>query len=144
MDYPLAANRPGKGMESTMEILDCRPEMLIPPHEPQDEAKLEGLIADMRARGWVGPPILVVGDPEEDGELLALTGSHRLRAARVAGLDTVPVAMTDLPTGWSVDGADLIDAGGCTCRDFAGLCHEDFEPEAKALLRDPPAAADSE
>jgi hypothetical protein len=40
-----------------------------------DDAKTVRLVADMRARGWQGPPLVV------DGEN-ALTGSHRLAAVR--------------------------------------------------------------
>jgi hypothetical protein len=57
-------------------------------HHAVSRQHLESLAADMRERGWVGRPLLTVKD--EDGNHQALTGSHRLRAAELAGLDEVP------------------------------------------------------
>lgn len=45
-------------------------------HQVRDEAKLAEIEASMAANGWVGAPIVT------DGEYEALTGSHRLVAAR--------------------------------------------------------------
>lgn len=53
---------------------------LRPPHEPRDSAKLAAIEASMRDAGWVGLPVLVWRDGE------ALTGSHRIAAARITGV----------------------------------------------------------
>ena len=58
-----------------------------PPHEVTDTEKLNLLIKSMKENGWQGRPILIydVGRGNE-----ALTGSHRIQAARQAGIE-VPV-----------------------------------------------------
>jgi hypothetical protein len=62
-------------------------EMVDPNHlEPVNDVhkdKVKALTAGMKKRGWVGRPLVVVDDQ-------ALTGSHRLHAARAAGIN-VPV-----------------------------------------------------
>lgn len=67
-------------MEAQIEYLD--PEDIQPPHEVQDEEKVEQLAASMReaADGWVGRPLVVW---RAHGVCQALTGSHRLAAARL-------------------------------------------------------------
>ena len=66
------------------------PNLITPPHAVRDEAKLADLVASMRRAGWVDRPILIV----DCGTWQALTGSHRLAAAIVAGID-VPVIEAD-------------------------------------------------
>lgn len=62
---------------------------IIPPHEVTDQTKLDKLVADMQSRGWQGAPIVLVDD-------LALCGSHRIEAARIAGIEVPTVQATDL------------------------------------------------
>lgn len=76
----------------------------MPPHivqpdeyvDPQDLVPLNGvdseeffrcLLRDMRRRGWHGRPLLAT---ESDGVWYAITGSHRIAAAREVGI-RVPV-----------------------------------------------------
>lgn len=60
--------------------------MLIQPlHEPESIAKVEAIAASMRTHGWVGRPILICDGDSEAPQ--AFTGSHRLAAARLAGID---------------------------------------------------------
>jgi len=80
-----------------------------PPHDPTDLGKVERLAADMAARGWQGPPVVVDGD-------WALTGSHRIAAHMLLwdrdGIDVrIPrVQIGDLVTAagwdWQADVAD--------------------------------------
>lgn len=55
-----------------------------PPHEIDNFAKLENLKSSILKSGWRGPPLIVNGDQ-------ALTGTHRLAAAKQIGLRLVPV-----------------------------------------------------
>ena len=63
-----------------------------PPHEVNDAAKVAAIAADLEVNGWTGRPLLVlqVGDYYK-----ALTGTHRLAAAKAAGLEDVPVVEVD-------------------------------------------------
>jgi ParB-like chromosome segregation protein Spo0J len=65
------------------------------PHEARDRQHLDALTVSMEADGWQGRPLLVLaGAGEEGGQ--AWTGSHRLAAARAAGLQEVPAVIVDL------------------------------------------------
>ncbi len=78
---------------------------IIPLHEPRDAAKLAALTESMVEHGWTGRPILAI---DNGNGYIALTGSHRIAAARAAGLDEIPV--------YAIDGTCHILAtnGGCT------------------------------
>jgi hypothetical protein len=52
----------------------------------------DALVQDMKRNGWRGRPVLVLR--QVDGQDRALTGSHRIAAAREAGVD-VPVVYVD-------------------------------------------------
>ena len=54
-------------------------ESIITINDTENE-KLASLIENMEANGWVGLPIIVVID--ENNEYYAITGSHRVKAAR--------------------------------------------------------------
>lgn len=53
-----------------------------------DEGKVRRIAASMKARGWDGRPLLVEEDLHRG--LTAWTGSHRIEAAKVAGLREIP------------------------------------------------------
>lgn len=72
---------------------------LTPYHEAYDQDKLQALVADMIANGWVGAPLVKFDDQ-------LLTGSHRYRAAELAELDHIPVV--DYKDVFCVDDADEI------------------------------------
>lgn len=55
---------------------------IAPLHGVRDEEKLATLVESMRRDGWVGEPVLVV-------EGCGWTGSHRVAAAQLAGIDVV-------------------------------------------------------
>jgi hypothetical protein len=79
-----------------------RPKAIEPPHGVRDEKKLDSLVESMKEKGWVGRPILAydIGRGPE-----ALTGSHRIQAARKAGIDEIPVVMVDNEIGNYIDEA---------------------------------------
>jgi len=79
-----------------------RPKAIEPPHGVRDQKKLDSLVESMKEKGWVGRPILAydIGRGPE-----ALTGSHRIQAARKAGIDEIPVVMVDNEIGNYIDEA---------------------------------------
>lgn len=86
---------PENRSEQKMYLKTVRISNIIPFHEVRDQDKFEKLTADMEENGWKGRPLLVIGC---GGEYRALTGSHRLPAARKAGLEEVPVACVEYGT----------------------------------------------
>lgn len=84
------------------ETASLSPSLVYPPHEPSMADHLDALTESMRRDGWQGRPILAFCSGEGDA-VRALTGSHRIAAARAAGLDTIPVLVL------TVDDVDLHD-----------------------------------
>lgn len=66
------------------------PFLITPPHEVRDAAKLAQLVESMRRDGWTGRPVVIV----DTGTWQAITGSHRIEAARILGID-VPTVEAD-------------------------------------------------
>jgi ParB-like chromosome segregation protein Spo0J len=60
---------------------------LTPLHEPREIEHVRNLADDMKENGWIGRPLLVI---ERESDFLAWTGSHRIAAAKLAGLKTIP------------------------------------------------------
>ena len=71
--------------------------VIVPnPHQPRlafDPTALDELAASMREHGVLQPPV-VMQLPNGDYQLIA--GERRVRAAKLAGLDTVPVVVKDV------------------------------------------------
>jgi hypothetical protein len=63
------------------------PSSIKPLNKVEDRKKYNEILESMKQEGWQGRPILAY---EENGKTKALTGSHRIYAARKAGID-VPV-----------------------------------------------------
>lgn len=61
-------------------------------HHKIDEEKAASLAAAMRKDGWTERRLLAV---ECDGHYVAITGTHRIEAARRAGLTSVPALILD-------------------------------------------------
>ena len=78
-----------KGMREIEPDVYAEPSEVRPFHEVRDSAKLEKLVKAMEENGWVGRPLLAIDKGNEGFE--ALTGSHRLEAAKKAGLDEIPL-----------------------------------------------------
>lgn len=64
------------------------PNAILPPHEPRERERHRKLLASMKRGGWRGRPLLVV--ETSPGRFQALTGSHRIAAARDMGLASIP------------------------------------------------------
>jgi len=69
--------------------------VIFPPHAADDAAKVDALAAAMDANGWEGRPVLAVRIGGSTSEVQALTGSHRIAAARRAGVG-VEVLLVEL------------------------------------------------
>lgn len=74
----------------TMENIVISPWRITPPHSVTDQEKFESIRDGLELNGWTGRPILVL---EWGEEWIALTGSHRIAAARAAGFEGVPCAV---------------------------------------------------
>lgn len=81
---------------------ESSPDFPEPRHEVKNTETVERLAASMRENGWVGRPALIV---REGDTRVAWTSTHRLAAAKAAGLKPSDVPMVE------VDGAALRAAG---------------------------------
>lgn len=83
------------------------PDHLEPAHEVRSEAYAAELAESMRANGWQGAPVVIV---ERDGaDPLAVTGSHRIAAARAADILIPIVYLADITDAHGIDLAGLIE-----------------------------------
>jgi ParB-like chromosome segregation protein Spo0J len=79
------------------EVID--PDRIQPLHEPDDTDKVADLTAAMTADGWTGAPVIVIDGVDRGwgaGDPQAITGSHRIAAARAAGIDIPTVNFRDV------------------------------------------------
>lgn len=60
---------------------------ITPLHAARYRKHVRELAHDMRRNGWQGRPLLVI---ERDNDYLAWTGSHRIAAAKEAGIRQIP------------------------------------------------------
>lgn len=67
------------------EIDDLDPYEIQPLNAITDQAKYEKMVEDMETEGYKGAPIVAMENGNEG--YIALTGSHRIYAARRAGID---------------------------------------------------------
>jgi hypothetical protein len=81
---------------------------IIPLHEVRDSEKLATIAASMEQNGWQGHPVLVV----DCGEYFqAITGSHRIAAAELAGVEVeFEVIEQGVYTGSNDDEVELYEA----------------------------------
>lgn len=108
---------------------------IVPPHEVRDKEHLLSLTKSMKDSGWQGRPILTydVGRGEE-----ALTGSHRIEAARQANID-VPIYRIE-NAGDYVDknGKSILDVGFMDIDDQVKWLNKFGDKNAAKLLRQEP------
>ena len=116
------------------------------PRRDFDETALQALADSIRAAG-VLQPLLVV---EENGRYRIVAGERRFRAARIAGLDTVPCIVRDLSAQEQMEAA-LIEnlqredlnpiEEAAAVKQFMEACHYTQEQAAKRLGKSRPALA---
>lgn len=86
------------------------PSELEPPNEPSDHYKVHKLARSMEDDGWQGYPLVV-----HEGR--ALNGSHRLAAAKQAGLSSVPtMSVEEVARSIGVDLDDYREDGRLVAR----------------------------
>lgn len=97
-------------------------------HEPTNKDHLNELIESMEENGWNGRPLLVV---DCGGEYSALTGSHRIAAARKAELDEVPCAIVDCGTMFEDNDITVSDL---KCPSYIMSLLEEYDADAAELF----------
>ena len=106
-----------------------------PPHNVRDNKKLLALTESMKNTGWQGRPILTydVGRGEE-----ALTGSHRIKAAREANIE-VPIYRIE-NAGDYVDknGKSILDVGFMELNEQVKWLNKFGDKNAAKLLKQEP------
>jgi hypothetical protein len=105
---------------------------VFPVHKVQDSKKFEAIYRDMVKNGWTGRPILAI---ENDGAAFALTGSHRIAAAKKAGID-IPVIYVDETAAQTElrDGTFLFDNIGAGDDRVADMLREAGDARAADLM----------
>ncbi|HEY0825012.1 MAG TPA: ParB/RepB/Spo0J family partition protein [Ramlibacter sp.] len=91
------AGGPNPGQPASLMLQDMVPGM-YQPRTRMDEGALYELAESIKAQG-IMQPILVrkLSDGEHAGKYEIIAGERRFRAARLAGLDSVPVLVRDVP-----------------------------------------------
>lgn len=109
----MAKKRPGlgKGLEALIPSKDADDESLDPtgvldvpidaistnPHQPRrgfDHEELHELATSIEEHGVI-QPVILVPKKDRDGEFALIAGERRLKAARIAGLDTIPAILRE-------------------------------------------------
>src|SRR3954453_12852872 len=90
-------NGPGPGLPASLMLDDMVPGM-YQPRTHMDEGALYELAESIKAQG-IMQPILVrrLAQGDNAGKYEIIAGERRFRAARLAGLDSVPVLVRDVP-----------------------------------------------
>lgn len=100
-----------------------------PLHTAEDAAKIDAIAESMRANGWVGNPILV--DDEDSNEPQAFTGSHRIAAAEIAGIEVEVYSLADSGIDIGALMFDCLDDD-----DRLELIEESDDEEATRIMRE--------
>ncbi|WP_310626625.1 ParB/RepB/Spo0J family partition protein [Limnohabitans sp.] len=97
VDDSLAAQNAADGLPTTLPLTQMVPGM-YQPRTRMDEGALYELAESIKAQG-IMQPILVrqLHDGPNAGKYEIIAGERRSRAAKIAGLDTVPVLVRDVP-----------------------------------------------
>jgi hypothetical protein len=82
-----------------------KPTDLDAPHAPDRDDDLATITASMNESGWSGRPLLAAR--YDEAPLTCQTGSHRLSAARTAGLSEVPVVVIDCASALEGEDASM-------------------------------------
>ena len=123
--------------------LDRNPDQ---PRRDFDEAALQTLADSIRTAG-VLQPLLVV---EQNGRYRIVAGERRFRAARIAGLDTVPCIVRDFTAEEQMEAALIENVQredlnpieeAAAVKQFMDACHYTQEQAAKRLGKSRPALA---
>ncbi|RKI08298.1 hypothetical protein D7Y15_26170 [Corallococcus sp. AB030] len=123
-----------------MGIIKVRINEIHTPKRELNNETMASLRASMADEKWQPRPLVLAPRDESTRSFLALTGSHRLAAARLAGRDSIPAVVVRLGTGLRVHVADQDDPGLlCTSADGKPIARAELE---KHLRQWDPEAAD--
>jgi ParB family chromosome partitioning protein len=85
---------------ATSEPVEVAVDSILPnPHQPRkafDEASIQSLAASLKSSGLVQPIVVRRAAGGHSGQFELIAGERRLRAAKVAGLPTIPVLIRDV------------------------------------------------
>lgn len=110
-----------------LKVIYLNPRRILPPHEVRRHGHLRELVVLMRRSGWQGRPLLV--EKLAGGRhFFAWTGTHRLAAAKAAGLRQIPCVLVNRGRAPKV-----LPQGASTTSDVSRL-------RALSTRRDPAAA----
>lgn len=84
------------GSGSGGDSVGMSPDDITPVNDITNQSKFEDIAADMKENGWQGDPILAY---EGGNGMQSVTGSHRIYAAREAGLNEIPVSVIKFERG---------------------------------------------
>src|SRR3954452_9980337 len=93
------------------EVFYLDPTEPIPPNRIQNWTQYNRILASMKRDGWCGPPLVVMSRDHYDPPCppIAITGSHRLRAADLADIEVPCVELADLYQRYGMNLDDLLD-----------------------------------
>ncbi|WP_027994876.1 ParB/RepB/Spo0J family partition protein [Simplicispira psychrophila] len=126
VEHPAAAPLQDDGLPHSLALTDLVPGR-YQPRTHMDEGALYELAESIKAQG-IMQPILVrrLAEGEHAGQYEIIAGERRFRAAKLAGLDSVPVLVRDVP-----------DAAAAAMALIENMQREDLNPleEAQGLSR---------
>lgn len=72
-------------------------------HEVRDRAKVAAIAESLERDGWVGAPVVVY----DSGVLTAVTGTHRLAACEIAGIQAPTITLAEIFAECGLDLAEI-------------------------------------
>lgn len=96
----------------------------VAPHNVDDAMKVAEIATSLRANGWTGAPIVVWGESD------ALTGTHRLAACEVAGIEPETITLEEV---FAEDDADWNEAMRLYNEGTTGIVGIDIVPALNLL-----------
>jgi hypothetical protein len=135
----LGMNAAPKAIKDLMPIEYKSAMSIEPPHKVRDNKKLLSLIESMKNTGWQGRPILTydVGRGNE-----ALTGSHRIKAAREANIEVPIYKIKNVGDYVDANGKSIHDVGFMELDEQVKWLNKFGDKNAAKLLKQEPEFQD--
>lgn len=96
-------------------VTEIDPDRVQTWNDVDDHGKYASLVESMSSHGWQGAPVVVIPGVDHgwgEGDPHAVTGSHRIAAAREAGIDVPTVQLDDILHEHGTSLAELDEAYG--------------------------------